>query len=215
MAAYDKALQYILDDTRRPDLQTSMIRRIQRAVTKFHLMDHYKRDLVEQRYVFENPSVPAAIQVLDTALLARFRKFMYVRKWATVDSQGNVITNPNTGLIGSATSGDIVEKSPDRMFDGYGGDLDDVMYWSGNRCMIRSSTPIYQVFIGYFTYPLVEPATNMVSWILDEYPGLIAAEVSAKIFKVIGKDQESASSKQEVGEELATLQANSIRLTMS
>lgn len=215
MAAYDLALQYILDDTRRPDLQAAIIRRIQRAVTKFHMMDHWKKDLIEQAYVFENPSVPAQIQQLDTALLVRFRKFSYVRKWQTVDSQGNAIINPNTGLLGTAASGDIVERALDRMFDGYGGDVDDIMYWSGHKCMIRSSTPIYQVFIGYYTTPLVTPADTMISWILDEYPSLIAAEVKKRVFKDIGKDQEAADARQEVNEEILILQANNIRLTMS
>jgi hypothetical protein len=234
---YERINNFIQDDVKRPDLQSVIDRRIQRALLKFHRKDNWKKDLIECRYVFPTANSAVVvqeitggnslfmnsmqqvgqlyIQQIDKEQLTRVRQFMYIRKWITADENGLAIFDPQSGTLGTSAGGDLTERSPDRMFDGYGGDLNDVFYESGQFVNIRSSTPLSQVFIGYFSDPVVEPAANIASWIATMYPMLIAAEVAWRVFLSIGKNEEAGGAKQERDEELLNLQGNNIRLALS
>src|SRR5256885_6877502 len=199
----DYIIQLILDDTQRLDKVEEIKRRIQRAVMKHHFKDFYKKDHVDAIYAFV---VSDTEQVIDTTLIDRFRAVSYIRKFMTVDVNGNPIT-PTT------EQGDLTETAPEKAFDGYGFDKLNVFYRSGTAIKIRSSTPMNQVFMGYYTFPIIEPIASMDSWIATEYPELIAVKAKARIFKDIGKDDESKSAKDEADTELSILQTNNIRLS--
>lgn len=237
-ASIDLILEYVLDDTKRPDMHEIIKRRITRAIRKYHRLDIWKKDLVEQVYVFDQPvtAMPAQpaiqganalflnsmaapnaqlyIQVLNKDKLARYRFVQYLRKWQTVTSFGDAITDPTTGGQGTVQGGDLTERNPDRMFDGYGYDLTDTYYESGNTIRINSSTPLSQVFIGYFADPVLEPIANTSSWIATKYPDLIAAEVKQRIFNDIGRNEEANAARGEIAAEVLLLQANNITLSM-
>lgn len=198
----DFIIQCVVDDTGRPDKVEEIKRRIQRAIIKHHYKDFYKKDHIDVIYAF---LTTATEQVIDTTLIDRFRAFSYLRKFMTVDVNGNPIAPTTEG-------GDLKETAPEIGFDGYGFDKLNVYYRSGTDVKIRSSTPMDQVFLGYYSYPLVEPIANINDWLIDEFPGLIAATVKRRIFKDIGKDEESKSAKEEEDEELLTLQTNNISL---
>jgi hypothetical protein len=198
----DYILQCIVDDTGRPDKLEEMKRRIQRAVMKHHMKDFYKKDHFDSIYVF-NESLTE--QVIDLTLIDRFRGFSYVRKFQTVDVNGNPIAPTTEG-------GDFTERAPEVAFDGYGFDATNVMYRAGTNVKLRSSTPFIQVFIGYYTFPIIEPITSLDSWIAREFPNLIAATAKRRIFADIGKDDEAKMAVDEEKEELLTLQTNNIRL---
>jgi|SRR6266571_3355208 len=208
--AVDTVIQYILDDTNRPDKLEEIKRRIQRAVIKHHFKDFYKRDLIEDTYNFTNKQ---ALQFIDTTKLIRFRSFSYIKKFRAIDTQGNPIIN-QSGAVGTLQGGDLTETAPEIAFDSYGFDKTDVMYKAGSLVKINASAPIDEVFIGYFTFPQIEPITALQSWIVNEYPSLIAAVVKQRIFKNAGKDDEERSAKVEEAEELLVLQTNNIRLTV-
>lgn len=198
----DYILQNIIDDTGRSDKVEEMKRRVQRAVMYHHMKDFYKKDHFDAIYVF---LTTATQQSIDTTLLQRFRSLSYARKYQTLDVNGNPIPPTTEG-------GDLVEVAPEKAFDGYGFDQLNVMYRSGSDIKIRSSTPVDQLFIGYYQYPLIEPITVLESWIAIEHPALIAATAKARIFKDIGKDDEYKGSKEEEAAELLVLQTNNLRL---
>jgi len=230
---YEIIYQYIIDDTKRPDLEEIIQRRIRRALFKFHRIDMWKKDLIEQCYVFEQQNTAASttpvtganalfmnsgqppalyIQEINCNLLTRMRTISYIRKWQTVDPFGMAILDPQNGQLGTVAGGDLTERAPDTMFDGYGYDVNDVFYRSGDSINIRSSTPLSQVYLGYFSDPYTQPIEQINSWIARDYPALIAAEVKAKIFSDIGKDEEKKGALQEVAQELAILQTNNVRV---
>lgn len=213
-------------------------RRIQRALTTYHRKDTWKADFVEQEYVFavEQTAVPTVvvsggnslfmnqfgsvangifIQQININYLTRYRQTLYIRKWQLTNAVGTAILDPATGLPGTAASGDFVERSPDRMFDGYGGDLNDIMYRSGDMINLRSSTPMNKVFIGYFADPLIQPVEHISSWIAKKYSAVIIADVAARIFKVIGKDEEAKSARETLMAETLLLESNNVRLALA
>lgn len=198
----DYIIQNVVDDTGRGDKVEEIKRRIQRAIMFHHMKDFYKKDHVDNIYVFGSES---AQQVIDTNLLDNFRQFSYMRKFMTVDINGNPI-QPTT------QTGEITPIAPELAFDGYGFDKTDVMYRSGTDVKIKSSTPISQLFIGYFTFPHIEPISQVNDWLTATYPALIAARAKRRIFKDMGKDDEAKSADEEEKEELLTLQTNEITL---
>lgn len=196
--SYDQVYQLIIDDTKRPDKSAEIIRRIQRAVTKYHRKDFWKKDLVIQIYAFKDS---AQLQSIDTTLLPRFRALSFMRKFDPSSS------TPTSG-------GELKEVGPNGLIDGYGYDKTNVFYRAGGRIQLNSSTPIHGVVIGYFVDPQIEPAATMNSWIMFEYPSLIAAEVKEKVFADIGKTDEATRSRLEINEELSNLYTNNLTVAV-
>lgn len=201
--SYVLAKQYIEDDTDRPELVDEIKRRIQRAVMTLHRIDFWKKDLVEQLYIFQ---ASQAVQVIQKRMFPRFRAVGYLRKY-NADSASLFDPNVFQGAVGSF----FKEVNPQQALDGYGYDRRDSFYESGDTLKINSSEEISQVLIGWFKDPMIEPIEASDSWILTGYPALIAAQAKRRIFKDIGKDQEAKSAQDEFNEELMILQANNVR----
>lgn len=215
--AYQRVEDSIVDDTQRPDLaeldangSSVIMRRIRRAVLAMHRIDFWRKDFIEQFYVFESSGM---IQAIDTNLLPRFRSFGYVRKWdnSLADQYSNSYT---PGVLGAPRGGAFTERNPSNLLDGYGYDEQDVMYQSGTLVKLNSSIPIDRVLIGWFQDPLLDPITASTSWILSNYPDLIAAYAKMRIFKNIGKDDEARSAREEYADELMRLQTNNVKLAV-
>lgn len=231
---YEIIYEFIQDDVKRPDLEDEINRRIQRAVQRYHRMDMWMKDHVDQVYVFENPqsavqqqavagsnvlymnqfaALNLYIQQIDTRLLVRPRFFTYIRKWMTTNPWGTAIVDPVTGRMGTAMNGDLTEAASDSMTDAYGYDRTNVYYRSGEFIQLNSSTPLGQVYLGYFREPVVAPVERLNDWISTDYPSLIAADVKARTFAVIGKTEEANLASKEIQLELSILQTNNIRVS--
>lgn len=237
----DTVYQFVIDDTGRPDKEEIIWRRIHRSILNHHRMDQWKDDFIEKIYNFGIPNTAAAnqppitganalfmntfgganptlnVQVLDIDDLKRFRKVGYLRKWQTVNNYGLPIIDPITGRQGTVANGDLLEANADSMFDGYGFDKQDVYYRSGNEIKVNSSTPLNQLYLGYFSDPLtVQGCTTLEefhqydSWIANDFPSLIASDVKKKIFSDIGKTDEMKTAQDEYVQVLATLTANKV-----
>lgn len=201
MTAYEICYQFIQDDVNRPDLEEVIKRRIQRAVLKFHRMDFWKRDFVEQPYAFvEN----VAGQVIDLRFFSRLRAIGYMRK-ATFVQATNVYETYGSHFT---------EMNPMMTFDGYGYDRTNTFYRQGDQIKLLSSEALQYMMIGWFQDPLLEPIIASDSWILRDFTSLIVAEVTNRIFKDIGKDSEAASKKEEVTSEVMLLQINATRVAV-
>jgi hypothetical protein len=204
---YETINSYIGDDLKRPDKQAEINRRIQRAITKFHRKDFFKKDLVVAPYLFTEKK---NIQVMDLSKLVRCRALLFVRRWSDIDENGSTIQDPTTLRIGTLQNGDFEEITSDKFMDGYGFDKQDVLYRAGNAVYLNSSIPFEKAMIGYFSDPLIEPVTEVASWIPTEYPNLIAAEVTYRMKKILGQEEEARDAKEDRDEEWNTLLTNNI-----
>lgn len=212
-AAYTLVESSLVDDTGRAEMaivdangSSLLQRRIRRAVLAMHRIDFWLKDFVEQIYAFDSS---AMIQIIDESYLPRLRAIGYLRKW---DSQ--LASNYQANVTGSPKGSSFTEINPANMLDGYGYDKQNTMYRGGSIIKLNSSEPISQILIGWFRDPLLDPITVSDSWILANYPDLIAAHAKRRIFKDIGKDEESRSSDDEYKEELMKLQTNNIKLAV-
>jgi hypothetical protein len=208
MTPYEQILTYIGDDLKRPDKLPEIKRRIQRAITKYHRKDFFKKDLVIVPYIFTTGL--SNVQVIDLSKLARCRALFTVRKWSQTDNNGLTIQDPTTLKVGTLQGSDFTEISADKFIDGYGFDKQDVLYRAGNSVHLNSRIPFDRVQLGYFTDPLIEPVENISSWIPTEYPNLIASEVIYRLKKTIGQEEESKDAKEDRDEEWNTLLINNI-----
>lgn len=248
MSGIDTIYTLVQDEIKRNDLKERIWRRIHRSILNYHHMDMWSRDLEEQVYIFAipNTAVPAVpvvsgsnalfmnnmgaqnptinVQVIQLKDLKRFRYIRYIRKWMTVDQYGLAILDPTTGMQGTFQGGDLIERNPDSMFDGYGFDATDKFYRSGETIVVGTSTPINQVAVGYFKNPLVNLGCNTLvdfqlydSWIANDYSDLIVADVKAKVFTWTGKTEEANTILKPRGEletEILRLQTNEVRVSM-
>lgn len=175
--------QYVQDDVNRPDLQNRILRRIQRAILRYHRIDFWKKDTREQIFMFDTANTAASnyypntganslfltnfgqqanqqfVQTLDTTKLQSFRAVWYLRKYMLTDAYGAYIYDPTTGQPGTVQGGDLSEGSADSMFDGYGYNKLNKFYRSGDNIRIATDTPLSQVFIGYYKDPVFTVAT--------------------------------------------------------
>lgn len=212
-AAYTFVEQLVIDDTGRPNFavldsngSSLIMRRIRRAVLAMHRIDFWFKDFVEQLYAFDSSNM---IQIVDTNFLPGLRAIGYLRKWdASLQSQYQA------NVTGAPRGSSFIELNPSNVIDGYGADKQDAMYRSGQYIKLNSSIPISQVLIGWFRDPSLDPITASDSWILANYPDLIAALAKRRIFKDIGKDDEYKSANEEYAEELGRLQTNNIKLAV-
>lgn len=212
--AYNRVEQAVVDDTGRADKaipdasdgSSIIMRRIRRGTLAMHRIDFWKKDFIEQKLVFE---VSQQIQLINVNQFPRLRAIGYIRAWDSTiqDQYQNNITGAPKGTV-------FEEIAPEKLLDGYGYDRQNTMYRSGDVIKINSSIPIDAVLVGWYGDPLLDPITVSDSWILRDYPDLIAAHVKRRIFKDIGKDDESRTAKEEYEEELLRIQTNNIRLAV-
>lgn len=200
------AYQYIQDDVDRPEMEDIIKRRIQRALMALHRIDFWKRDFIEQIYAFQYTQ---AVQILKGDLLPRLRAFGYIRKY-----NADLAAIPDPNIFDGAVGDFFKEINPQTALDGYGTSRENTFYRAQNDIKILSSEAISYVLIGWFRDPLIEPLGASDSWVLTGYPSLVAAHAKRRIFKDIGKDEESRAAKEEYDEELAIFLANNIRVAV-
>lgn len=219
-AAYQVVEDSIVDDTQRPDFaqvdnsgSSLIMRRIRRSVLKMHRIDFWQKDFIEQIYAFDANQPASMLQVIEESFLPRIRSFGYIRPWdSTASSTYNSQYTP--GILGAPRGGPLTEMNVSIVLDGYGYDRQDVFYRSGNKIKVNCSIPLNEVLIGWFQDPFLDPITASDSWILTNYPDLIAADAKRRIFKNIGKDDEAKSSREEYMEEMGVFQTNNIKVAV-
>lgn len=203
--AYDEAFQYVIDDTGRPEMAEVIKRRIQRAVLYCHRVDFWKKDLVEQIHGFQYSQ---AVQVLNTDLYPRIRSVGYIRKFDPANTNPQM---PDPSIFLSAAGDMFSEINPQQVFDGYGYDRRNTFYRSGTTIKLNSTEAVQYVLFAWFRDPALEDVENSDSWVLDGYPNLIACHAKRRVFKDLGKDEESKSAGEELQEEMNVFLANNIR----
>jgi len=214
---YDTINQYILDDTKRPDMQDEINRRISRALTYYHRKDNWKRDFIEKKYTLPAQSaedIATNVYKIDLTDAVSFprkpRQLCYIRK-----THWPISGNDSTAV----DSGDFSERSPDRLFDGYGSDLQDIFYRAGDTIILKPSTALTTVYLGFYADPTlpanITTLTAGISWIADNYQSLIAARVRKQVFKITGKNEESKDAERDEQDEFIVLAGNNIRAAIA
>ena len=184
--------QAVYDITARPDLVSLTSSAIQSATLKAHQSDYYYKDIFEAGVAF---STAEFIQNLDyRALLPTWRALKYLRKYDNVNGM------PGLEL-------EIVV--PENVFNDYSVQRSDICYGAGAFIQINSSTEERYYLLGCYVNPNITPA-GYNSWVALDHPFFIIFDASATIFKAIGKDDEAATYRQLMSEQLAMLKTANI-----
>lgn len=189
-AAFTALVDDVYTITNRPDLVAETSLAVRTATLKLHQSEFYPRDLVESHVVFDTPDY---FQVLAyKSLFPGFRALSYARKYEGGEPTGilDVITPTNT-------------------LDSYGISKENVCYLAGEVIQIRSNTEFSEMLLGYYNNPVTLP-DDYSSWISDLYPFAIITEAASTVFKMIGKDEETAMYRQLAGEWALTVRNSNI-----
>lgn len=190
MATFAELVADVKILTNRPDLDAETKLAVKAATLKAHHSDFYPKDIYEFTILW---SPVAYTQSMDyRTLVPRWRAFKYLRK-----HDGTSATDFFTLL------------TPEEVLDGYGIDKEDVCYIAGEQIEIRSSTEDTYMLCGCYRHPDITEA-GYSSWIALDHPYAIVYEATAKIFKMIGFDEQAAQIQREVVEQYALLRNSNI-----
>lgn len=185
MATLSELISDVYTVTNRPDLVAETKMAVKQATLKMHQTDHYPRDIFETGITFPTP---ALIQSLDyKTLIPRWRTFKYLRKYAD-GYPGEFFT-----LL-----------TPEETLDRYAINKENICYVAGEQLEIRSNTSDQFMLIACYLHPDITD-TGFTSWIAQEYPYAIVYEAAAKVFKMIGQDEQHNAMRQEVAEQYMLL----------
>jgi hypothetical protein len=136
------------------------------------------------------------VQSLDyRQLLPTWRALKYIRKY-------DAATN---------TPGKLLELIlPDNVFDDYKTQKNDIAYVAGAYIQINSSTQDQYYLLGCYLNPDITQ-TGYNSWIALDHPWCIIYDAAATVFKAIGKDEEAATYRALVLEQINELRISNVQ----
>lgn len=179
--------------TARPDLVNETSAAIRSATLKAHQSDYYWKDLYEAGIAFSSAEF---VQNLDyRALLPNWRSLKYLRKF-----------DPTTNTPGGL---EMTVVPAEGIFDDYSIQKQDICYGAGAYIQINSSTEEQYYLLGAYLNPIITTA-GYNSWVALDHPYFIIFDAAATIFKAIGKDDEAASYRTLMAEQLAMLKTANI-----
>jgi hypothetical protein len=180
--------------TNRPDRVAETASAIKSATLKAHHSDFYIKDIME-----------CGIQ---------FPTAEYVQNWAYRNDIPNMRAAKYFRLYDisgvTPTAGQKLDPIDATMaLDEYGLEKLNVWYAAGPFITIRTKVPYSNFLVGVYLNPIVTQ-TGYNSWIADDHPYAIIYEAAAQVFKAVGKDEESATYRSMVPEEIAGLARSNI-----
>jgi hypothetical protein len=185
MATFSELTSDVMVITNRPDLVAETKLAVKQATLKMHQSDHYPKDLFESGITFQSPS---NIQSVDyRTLVPRWRTFKYLRKYSN-GYPGEFFT-----LL-----------TPEETLDRYQINRENICYVAGEQLEIRSNTADSHALLACYLHPDITE-NNFTSWIAVEHPYAIVYEAAAKVFKMLGQDEQHQAMRQEVAEQYMLL----------
>ena len=191
-------ISMVYTETNRPDLVNETLQAVTEATLTAHLSEYWFKDIVEGQVTFTDPT--QYIQTLDLTTLPQFRNVAYFRKNVpgptayapAVDledsSYGTTVTVNSDSLVPwGYIYQELDEYSPDDLIDIYGWERGDIYYIAGTNMNIRSTTPLGNGQLGYYSFPLVGQG-NYASWIASLYPYVIVYAAAGAVLGKIGQD---------------------------
>lgn len=186
----DDLVREVIEETKRPDLQSRIISQIRSSTQAVHLAERWSRDIAEETINF---AIPAIKGTINTADLIRFRRVDAM--WPMIDG-----VPVDDGLI-------KVDNFTRR--DAAGVLIDDYWYIIGTTITVGCSYPIQELKLSYLQNPDCM-VSNYSSWIADEYPFLIIYHAAATLLERIGAKDMAAKCKAQASEEFKLMQSNLI-----
>lgn len=204
--------------TNRPDLVSETIRALRKAINKLHSAETFPRDLTRVRLqmALYSPVQPDqyrwAFDLSDADLFPRFRR-LYSLNYPTdlIPPTSNV---PAPLIDGWASLGperrQVNIVSVDNLFDSYRDERYQYAYIAGMSMQVKLSWAMDYLDVWYYMWPQIpsDPEDTIQSWICDQFPDAVVDEACADVFKMIGKDDESALYRQLFNENLAMLKTS-------
>lgn len=186
--------------TNRPDLIAQTLTAIRSATLKLHQLDYFYKDLFETGIQFSSAEFIQSFEY--RVLVPRWRALKYIRKFDLL---------PAPGL--PATFFEILV--PENVLDDYSQHKEDICYVAGSVLQLRSSTEFTNALLGCYLNPVITEAGYDAgnSFIATEHPYAIIYDAAATVFKMIGKDSESAAYRQlsgQFGQEIITSNIRSV-----
>lgn len=197
--SFASLLADVMTLTNRPDLVGETTLAIKAATLKAHQSDDYIKDFQEYSVQFSAADFYQSLEY--KALIALWRKPRYIRKFTNL---------PVPGAPGKF----LAYIEPEKVVDTYGDSRTDIYYVAGANIQIRSSDLLQYILVGVYTNPDIT-TTGFNSWIADDHPFAIIYEAAAIVFKTIGYDEQSATFRAMVAEQLQMLKQHAITGTGS
>jgi hypothetical protein len=180
--------------TGRPDRVAETEAAVKAATLKTHQSDFYYKDLFETGVVFDSADY---IQTLEyRSIVPTWRALKYLRKYDTVSQ-----------LAGAFL--DVVD--PTDVLDAYKYQRQDICYVAGSNLQINSSTQESTYILGCYLNPNIT-AAGFSSWIAEDHPYAIIYDAAATVFKSIGKDEESATYRQLVADQINAIRISNLSM---
>lgn len=198
-------------ETARPDLVNETRNKLVGAIVQYHNIDYFWRDIATAQVVFD---ISNYIQVLDIQSLPRFRSLSYARKY-----DPTIVANENTPSLlpplypqwwTLKRAMDLLTIiAPDDLFDEFHCEKLDVMYGVGGSMMIKSSTSLKYLQVGWYQQPLVGvgtldaegtpiidgsvafPTYGNGSFIASDFPCLLIYAAASGVLQSIGQNDAS------------------------
>ena len=215
MATIDSLSADVYVLTNRPDLVSETKVALRKSIFKCHSADTFKRDLAIQRLQMATyPTIEPNSFRWSIGLneFPRFRRPKFLRYPPELGSP-NI---PPAPLIdyptGAVWTREFTEIAADNLFDSYRSERSNYFYIAGSTITIKSSFGIDYLDFGYYQYPLIPALStdNIVSWICNQYPDAVIEEAAGTVFKMIGKDDESARYQALFGENIMILRGTDV-----
>lgn len=215
MATIDSLAADVYVLTNRPDLVSETKVALRKAIFKCHSADTFKRDLTIQRLqmslypVLEPGSFRWNIALTEFPRFRRPKFLRYPPELSTpLQTPAPLIDYPT----GAVWTREFTEIAADNLFDSYRSERSNYFYIAGSTITIKSSFGIDYLDFGYYQYPLIPALStdNIMSWICDQYPDAVIEEAAGTVFKMIGKDDESARYQALFGENIMILRGTDV-----
>ena len=181
---------------KRPDLVDDTKTAVKAATLKLHCSDFYFKDVVELVIQFD---APRYIQTFDPkAISTTYRHPKYMRIW--------------DGEIDGYAGPFIEHIQIEGALNAYKMQKSNVFYLAGRFIQIRTYNELDKILFGYYQYPNIIPEYYS-SWIAEEYPYSIVYEAARTLFLTIGFQEQSASMRSLVQEQISALQQTNVDTT--
>lgn len=202
--------------TNRPDLTSETRVALRKAIYKCHLADTFSRDLGKTRIQTATltPVQPNQfryqLDLTDADLFPRFRRLSSINY--PVDLVPPYNQTPAPLVDWASLSPDLRNVriiASDNLFDSYKQERTQYAAILGSTLDIKLSWGMDYIDIYFYQFPGVptDIDATITSWIADQYPDAVIEEACASVFKMIGKDDESARYTQLFMENMAMIKA--------
>lgn len=202
MTTYAELVESVVAITNRPSLIAEMKVAIRKAIFKFHMADTFKRDLYQvdlNMNLYPSSNFRWLIDLSNGDVFPRYRKFYSLRIPPSEWPPGGPVQYPLDTLPGypwgPPKSPQISYVAADNIFDEYNTERTNYCYQAGMSLNLRLTFTPNTLSFFYYQYPLFQVSDSGItirSWIADQFQDGIAEEAAGTIFKMIGKDDESA-----------------------